>query len=440
MRDREHFVFVESNTTGTGALAVHRLLERGDRVTFLTRKPAIYPFLADRPPHLSVVSMETNDTEAVALRVEQLRRAQEVHALLTFSEFYVPVVAEVAQRLGMPYLSPTAARTCRSKPATREALRAAGHRIPEFRVLASEEDVRSAAAELSFPCVVKPPADSSSKGVLQVAGPEGLMDHFRRLHAWRINDRGQELSGEVLVESLLSGPEVSVETVTLPSGELVVVGITAKHLSPPPLFVEVGHDFPALLAPAESARIEVEVAAALEAVGFDFGPAHTEVRLTPQGPVVVEINPRLAGGMIPALVRYATGVDLLEVFLDLLRRRPVDLAPVRAEHASIRFVLADRAGRLGGMSGLNEARGLDAVREVAIGKPLGAAVRPAEEAADRVGFVIASGPSRDQVRRAADQALERIRLAIDPARDPSETCVAPRESSSATAGRDRWTL
>jgi S-sulfo-L-cysteine synthase (3-phospho-L-serine-dependent) len=440
MRSAEHFVFIESNTTGTGALAVQRLLERGDRVTFLTRKPATYPFLADPRPSLAVVCVDTNETAVVAARVEELHREQEVHALLTFSEFYVPIVAEVAQHVGKPYLSPSSAHTCRSKPATREVLRAAGRPVPEFRVLASEEDAWSAAAEISFPCVVKPPADSSSKGVLQVNRPAELVEHFRCLHAWRVNDRGQEVSGEVLVESLLTGPEVSVETVTLASGELVVVGITAKHLSPPPLFVEVGHDFPALLAPPDAVRIEAEVRAALEAVGFDFGPAHTEVRLTPQGPVVVEINPRLAGGMIPALVHYATGVDLLEIFLDLLRGRPVGLAPVRAEHASIRFVLADRTGRLGEVAGLDDARSLDGVREVCIGKPRGAAVRPAEEAADRVGFVIASGPSRELVRRAADEALGSIRLTIEPAGDVPTACVTERGSSPVTTGRDRWTL
>jgi cysteine synthase A len=361
-----------------------------------------------------VISLETNETEAVAARLEELRQGQGINALLTFSEFYVPIVAEVAQRLGTRYLSPAAARTCRSKPATRAALQDAGRPTPQFRVLASEEDARRAAAELSFPCVVKPPADSSSKGVLQVDGPGMLLEHFQRLHAWRVNDRGQELSGEVLVEALLTGPEVSVETVTLARGETIVVGITAKHLSAPPLFVEVGHDFPALLAAEEAVRVEAEVRAALDAVGFDFGPAHTEVRLTPRGPVIVEINPRLAGGMIPELVRHAMGIDLLEVFLEMLRGRPVDLAPVRADHASIRFLLADQVGRLGAVSGLEEARNLDAVREVSIGKRRGAAVRPAEEAADRVGYVITSGPSRPQVLGAAATALQTIRLEIDP--------------------------
>lgn len=412
----KHFLFVESNTTGTGALAVTRLIESGARVTFLAREPGKYPFLAAPAPGLSVATLDTNDVEAVAAHVDGVRQEHGLDAVLTFSEFYVAIVAEVAERYGYRYLSPAAARTCRNKPETRKALRAAGLAVPELRLVASEEEARRAAREVAYPCVVKPPADSSSKGVRLVQDGEELLDHFRRLHAWRVNDRGQRLGGEVLIESLLTGPEFSVETVTLSPGDVRVIGITAKHLSPPPLFVEVGHDFPAALGEEDAAALRGTVLAALAAVGFDFGPAHTEIRLTPAGPVVVEINPRLAGGMIPELVRHALGIDLLAAFLGLLAGQPAGLEPLRAEWASIRFLTAGRSGRLLGVSGVEEARRIPGVREVSIGKREGAAVRPAEEAADRIGYVIAAGPAREQVLLDVEEAARRVRLKIDAAR------------------------
>jgi biotin carboxylase len=409
----DHFLFVESNTTGTGALAVQRLLARGDRVTFVARHPEKYPFLDNPSPGLSVVVTDTNDIEAVFEAVRGVRSQHGVDAVLTFSEFYVVIAAEVAARFGYRYLSPAAARACRHKLKTREVLKAAGLATPEFRLVASEAEAYRVAEDLDYPCIVKPPADSSSRGVRLVLDRCELMDHFRRLHTWRVNDRGQRLDGEVLIESLLVGPEVSVETITLAPGDTRVAGITAKHLSPPPLFVETGHDFPAMIGPEESARIQDVVLSALNAVGFDFGPAHTEVRLTNAGPVVVEINPRLAGGMIPELVRHALGIDLLAAFLDQLRGRQVDLVSQRAEWASIRFLTADRSGRLAGIAGCKEARRGSTVREVSIAKRLGAAVREAEEAADRVGFVIASGSSRPQVLLEVERAVKCIQLNID---------------------------
>jgi cysteine synthase A len=223
------------------------------------------------------------------------------------------------------------------------------------------------------------------------------------------------MSGQVLVESLLAGPEFSVETFTLASGRTEVLGITTKHLSPPPLFVEMGHDFPSVLESAAAARLTGAVLAALQAVGYDCGPAHTEIRLTPDGgPVVVEINPRLAGGMIPELVRLALGVDLVEALFDHLSDRPVDLRSTRDEWASIRFLTASRHGRLAAVAGLQEARQLATVGEVNVSVGPGAEVRPAEEATHRLGYVIASGPDRQRVLGEVDAALARITLDIEP--------------------------
>jgi|HubBroStandDraft_3_1064219.scaffolds.fasta_scaffold00815_7 biotin carboxylase len=412
-----HFVFVESNTTGTGRLVVEQIAGEGHFVTFLARRPEIYPFLRELPA-VEVRTLETNDLAALDAGVRAVAAGRPLDVLVTFSDYYVPLVAEVAARHGLRYLAPDAARACRNKIATRRALRAAGLPVPDFWILSSRAEALGIARSLPYPCVVKSPFEGSSKGVLQVGDAAELLAHFDTLHGWKANARGQALSGEVLVESLLQGPEFSVETVTLGAGRTHVAGVTTKYLSAPPLFVEIGHDFPCArpaATPADIAALAAAACAALAAVGFDFGPAHTELRLTPSGPVVVEINPRLAGGMIPELVRLATGVDLLAAFLSQLAGEEPVLAPSRAEHAAIRFLIAPAEGTLAGVEGLEAARRLPAVREVAIAKPLGARVRPAEEATDRVGYVIAAGPDRREVRDQVEQAHRLIRLAVEPA-------------------------
>jgi hypothetical protein len=194
-----------------------------------------------------------------------------------------------------------------------------------------------------------------------------------------------------------------------------IIGITRKHLSAAPHFVELGHDFPADLSPEEEAIVSATVQKALDAVGFDFGPAHTELRLAERGPTIIEINPRLAGGMIPELIRLATGVDLVADLLDRLvgAASPASLRPTRSEHASIRFVVATKSGRLRDVLGCDRARRIDGVRMVSVERALGSEVRPPTCATDRLGFVIASGPDAARTRSAADEALGAIRLLIE---------------------------
>lgn len=408
-----HFVFVESNTTGTGRLAVERLLERGDRVTFLTRSPGKYPFLAAPVPGLATVEMETNDADAVVDRVAALRAREPVDALLTFSEFYVEVTARAARRLGFRYLSPEAARTCRHKPSCRRALRAAGLPVPDFWEVSSPAEAARLAGRIPYPAVVKPPADSSSTGVLRVENPGQLMAQFRAVSGWSENVRGQKLDGRVLVESFLDGPELSVETFTLPDGRVEVVAVVDKHLTAPPYFAEVGHDLPGGGDPATRQALVEATRRALAAVGYDFGPAHTELKWTPAGAMAVEINPRLAGGMIPELVDYALGIDLLGAWLSLLVGEAVELAPRRSDYASIRFLVGEREGRLLRVEGVEAAEAVPGVRQVLVSKGPGTRVQAPRDAYDRLGHVIAAGPDRAAAAAAADRGLAALRLVLE---------------------------
>jgi S-sulfo-L-cysteine synthase (3-phospho-L-serine-dependent) len=409
-----HFVLVESNTTGTGAIIVERLLLRGDSVSFLTRTPEKYPFLAFKDPGLHVTDVDTNCFASVIKTIQEIHAQQAVNAVVTTSEFYVPLVAQLATVLGLPGLNPAAAQTCRHKPSTRGALHAAGLLTPDFYLVNSEKEAQDLAARIDYPCVVKPPSDSSSHGVRMVANAGEFMEHYHDIHGWKENIRGQSLDGTVLVESLLEGPEYSVETVTLPGGVTHVIGVTDKHLSQEPYFVEMGHDFPSRAPKAIQQALIQTVLSALEAVNYNFGPAHTEIRWTPRGAVVIEINPRLAGGMIPELVAYAKGINLLQVWMDLVLGLPVDLTPAHEDNASIRFLTADRSGQLLGTCGIDEATVIPSVREISVTAKPGRTVKPATDAYDRLGFVIGAGPDPNLVERHMQEAMQIIQLEIEP--------------------------
>ena len=154
------------------------------------------------------------------------------------------------------------------------------------------------------------------------------------LLAMRQNSRGQDHEPGGLVEQCLFGPEVSVETFTY-AGTTTVLGVTDKSLGPVPYFLETGHVFPSILPSSVTDRAARVAVAALDAIGFDFGPAHTELKLTEAGPMLIEINPRTGGDYIPDLVQHATGVRLLEQSVAAhVGRRPDFGPPARAARRS----------------------------------------------------------------------------------------------------------
>ncbi|WP_394617110.1 pyridoxal-phosphate dependent enzyme [Lentzea sp. JNUCC 0626] len=406
---RKRLVFVESNTTGTGVLALARARDLGLAPVLLTGNPNRYPGIGEAD--CEIIRCDTNSADALAAAVRAHFDAAEVGGVTTTSEFYLEAAATLAESLGLPGNPPEAVRACRHKTATRRLLADAGLPQPVAVPVTSVAEVPAAVAATGLPCVVKPVADSASTGVLLCTSAEQVRDQVAKLLSITHNVRGQAVPEEVLVEEFVQGPEFSVETI-FADGELRVVGITRKSVSPPPSFVELRHAFPAPLDEDTTGEIEKVVRSAVEAVGLHHGACHTELRLTPAGPVIIEINARLAGGMIPELVRLAGGPDLLTQQLRAAAGMGLELLPEPQRTAGVCFVTSPAGGRITGVHGIEEARLIGGVAEVRISRGPGDLVRTATDAYDRIGYVIASAGSVEELDRALDSALDRVTVEL----------------------------
>ncbi len=405
-------IFVESNTTGSGMLALTTADRLGLAPLLLTSDPGRYRGLAQTAAQ--VVECDTNNSTALAKTVAEL--PGELAGVSTTSEFYLLAVAELARCLGRSFNPPAAVRLCRDKAAQRRALAAAGVDQPRFVVLRDPRQVPKALAETGLPCVVKPADESGSQDVLLCRSAEQARAQVRRVLAAHTNARGQRSAGIALMEEYLGGPEYSVEMFSV-AGSAHCVGITAKCVGGAPYFVETGHYYPAGLDSESAQRLASTARLTLAATGVREGPAHIEIKLSPDRAALIEINMRLAGGMIPELIRLATGIDLIEQQVRAAAGLPVDLRPIPGTpgHSGIRFLGVDRAGTLQDVTGTERANALPAIQQVRLEVEPGASVRPARNAYDRIGHVIAVGRTPGTVHTSLDEAIASIRLAVAPA-------------------------
>ncbi|GGS10619.1 hypothetical protein Snoj_14940 [Streptomyces nojiriensis] len=409
---RRHLLFVESNTTGTGMLALDRARELGTVPVLLTGDPDRYRGLADTGAE--VVRCDTNSDAALRAAVQERFRREEIAGVTTTSDFYVPAAARIAQWLGLPGNPPDAVAVCRDKSALRERLNAEGVRQPRYALVREPAGAADAVARTGLPCVVKPADDSGSTNVLLCADEAEVRAQIEKILAIDTNVRGMPTARTVLVEEYLDAPEYSVEMFS-GEGRAVCVGITAKSVTATPHFVEHRHLFPAPLPAATAQRITETVTEALDAAGIRLGATHTEVKLTADGPALIEINPRPAGGMIPELIRLATGVDLLGEQLRAALGLPPHLKAEGAGHAGIQFLLADADGTLTAAHGAREAAAVEGVESVLVTAAPGTSVRRPRSASDRLGHVIARHPEPEGVHAALDAARGLLRLDIEPA-------------------------
>jgi biotin carboxylase len=145
----------------------------------------------------------------------------------------------------------------------------------------------------------------------------------------------------VLVEELLTGPEISVDC-AVHRGRVHPLCVARKEVGYPPYFEEVGHVVdgadPLLADPGVLAVVQ----GAHAALGYADGVTHTELKLTPSGPRLVEVNARLGGDLIPYLGLRATGVDPALAAASVACGRPPELAADRKLVGAVRFFYPDR--------------------------------------------------------------------------------------------------
>ncbi|MEV6617933.1 ATP-grasp domain-containing protein [Streptomyces sp. NPDC051051] len=413
-----HLLMVESWVGSMSRLLPRAIGEGGHTFTFLTRdlhhylrsapEGAAHPLLGAR----NVITADTNDVEALLPEAERLHTALRFDGVLTSCDYYLPAVARIADRLGLPGPGPEAVGNACRKDATRRVLAEAAVPGPRFALHEEWADLARSAREIGYPLVVKPVDLCAGMYVRRVDDERELADAVRALAGFPVNARGQRRSPAVLLEELMDGPEVSVETVSH-AGAVQVVGVTDKSVGGAPAFIETGHMFPADLPPADTEAAEQTALGALKALGLTDGVvAHTEIKLTPDGPRVVEVNPRPAGNRITELVRHVTGVDLAAAFVDVALGRAPDLRPTDTgvRSAAIGFLVPDRAGTLEALDDTG-VRDADGVLEVELAAP-GRTVRAAGSNNEYLGHVMAADTRGPGARARVEDLLTGLRTGL----------------------------
>ena len=399
--------FVESNTSGTGRLFAQAAIAEGFRPILLTNDSSRYAYAAE--DGIDVVTVDTRDESALLTQCRRLSSESALAGVTTTSEYFVVTAADLAQTFALPAPSPAALRDCRDKRKQRVRLNKAGISVPMFRAAGSPRAAVAAAEEFGLPVVLKTAGGSGSVGVKLCESKNEVVAHATTLLRQRRNERGLPVARQILVESVVDGPEYSVETFNRE-----VIGITRKLLGPLPFFVEVGHDYPAVLPSDTEAAICRTALRALDALGLGWGPAHIELRLGAGGPTIIEVNPRLAGGFIPELLRLSQGISLISETIKLVVGRQPDLRIRPKGYSSIRFLIPPCEGVLKGIEGVEEARRIPGVVDLKLYAKGGDTLHLRGDFRDRVGHVVACADTPEAARAAAESAHSALKLTIQP--------------------------
>lgn len=381
--------------------AIEKAHEMGLRVVACDMNPEAVGF---NVPDVVKEVISTIDTEGI-LKAAKRNNIDGIMTLAT--DMPMQSVAVVAKKLGLVGISEDTALKATNKAYMRDALKAAGVPIPMyFNVRTKEEYIKAVQAVkgAGYKVIVKPEDNSGSKGI-------SLLDDYSLESLENTYEYSEENSraGGLMVEEFMEGPEVSVETLAI-NGEVHVIQITDKLTTGAPYFVEMGHSQPSMLLEETGKKIAEIAIDANKAVGIENGPSHTEIKVTKDGPKIVELGARLGGDNIAThLVPLSTGVNMVEACIRIALGEKPDINQKINKGSAIRY-FHQHAGIVKCIKGVEEAKNIPGVVQVSIVHDVGEKITEINNSGSRMGFVITQKDTSVDAIRACEEALEKIKI------------------------------
>lgn len=266
-------------------------------------------FLPDADGHRladECFNVSTTDRE----KVLELARSLKIDGIITYaSDVSTATVAYVASELGLPGNPLESVDILTHKDLFRKFLTQHGFKCPVAGGYSRYEDALADISRYRFPVMVKPVDASGSKGVVKVQDLGGLYPAVKEALAY-------SRCGRFVVEEFIvkKGYQVSGDGFSI-DGKFVFSSYGNELYSGKGIrdYVALGEFWPSLLSLEMKDRVDAEIQRLITALGMRTSAYNIEVIIDEHDDVyILELGPRNGGSYIPQLIRYATGVDLIE--------------------------------------------------------------------------------------------------------------------------------
>ncbi|OGR67717.1 MAG: hypothetical protein A2X30_09335 [Elusimicrobia bacterium GWB2_63_16] len=264
--------------------------------------------------------LELEDADDLGELISSKVKSGKIRAVFPGTESAVELAERARALLGFKTNNPGSTQLRRNKYRMHMALRKSGLRIPAQIEASSFEEIlgwieKDSGNEISWPVVVKP---------LQSAGTDGLsfssdLGELRR-HAESIlasRDMFGNPNTKILAQSFVPGTEYVVNTISSDGRHRITdFWRYTKRTVPGAGMI---YDRQDLLPVSDCSRLGIQdyVFRALDSLEVRFGPAHSEVMMTGNGPVLIETASRIQGGINTELLDACTGTNQLSAAFDV---------------------------------------------------------------------------------------------------------------------------
>lgn len=399
-------VAVVVDAYSTGARLAPRFIAAGLDVVHVQSNPNETPFYLDRLRRDDFIAniVHRGDLEATADAVARYDPA----FVVVGSEPGVMLSDALSERLGLPSNGTALSRARRDKHEMANALRRAGLRaVEELKTGDVEEAVEWARGRGDWPVVVKPLDSAGTDGVSLCESPDQVRAAFEALLG-----RPNALQGaneQLLVQEMLRGVQLFTDSISWDGVHHVSECWRDTKIR---IRGNLAYDFEELLDARGEQQDQVipYVHRVLDALGIRYGPAHTEVMLTRDGPVLVECGARLHGSIRDDVIDRCTPSHVtvtVDAYLDpsSVKRRAARPYELRAASRCV-MLISHQRGRVVSDAGMRAIEALPSYAgSISLAQP-GDVITPTVDLFTCPGIVYLVDPDREVLRRDYERLRE----------------------------------
>lgn len=237
----------------------------------------------------------------------------EIYGIIPWAELTILFGAELGDALGLDWNSADVIRSFRNKYVMKDTVRAHNARNPHpVRINASkvvtsvEEAIEFVEAVGSLPIVVKPTEGAGSRAVSFAYSLDELIAGAQAVF--------QQGTGEILLEEFIGGREYVCNGVTDAQGNMLVTDVWVYDKRDVGPYKNIY--FQTIKVSTEDPvwrPIAAYATSVIHAMGLRKAPVHMELKVDQNGPCMVEVGARFAGGNQPLLASELHSRSLFEL-------------------------------------------------------------------------------------------------------------------------------
>jgi biotin carboxylase len=336
-----------------------------------------------------------------------------IHGIFTHAVEIPHVVSKVAEKLKLPCLSFEKADRATNKSKRIEHLTKCNIPCAKYVHVKNENNLLEFASKIGFPLIIKPIDNAGSRGVRLVENEADLKIAFNEAVKY-------SKVKEVLLEEVLSGPEISTESI-VHNGKIHTFAFADRNYNKKelfkPFFIEDGINFPSSISEELKTEVLDLVEKTIKCLEIDFGAAKGDIIIDNGIPKIIEMAARTSGGWFGAgSMLFATGANMLEPLIQMAVGDEPNMKSFEINKnlgCAQRYIIPQSDGIVESIEGIDNIEKMPGVEMSVLFLPeIGQKISKATNHAERFGQIICTAQTREEAIRLCENVIKQVKINI----------------------------